>query len=403
MPLELVMPKLGLNMEEGLLIEWFKKEGDAIKKNDPLFVVETEKVTNEYVATADGILAKILVEGGNTVPVRTVVGYLITAGESLLELSLSPGASPAPAVGAAYSPLAVQPEAAPGRSAGERILATPIAKRMAKENNIDLATVKGSGPDGRIGQEDVERAIKAKEDTAQKPALLTQPAAPGDLIPIEGIHAIIAERMFRSVSTTAQLTLHSEVDGTNMATWRARSKKECADSGTPVPSFNAILVSLAAKALQVHPRLNAKQSGEAIQLLGNINVGLAVDTEHGLMVVVVKDADKKVVAEISSEINAMAERAVNRKSSVEDLTGSTFTITNLGMFGVDYFTPIINPPEMAILGIGRMQEKLVIKEGKVTQRNMLGLSLTFDHRLVDGAPAARFLQTIGTLIEDFNK
>ncbi len=400
MPIELVMPKLGLNMEEGLLIEWLKKEGDPVKKNDPLFVVETEKVTNEYVATADGILAKILVQGGTTVPVRTVVGYLMAEGESL---PTAVSAQIESAAQAAPVPEAVQSEPLLTRGASARILATPIAKRIAKENNLDLATVKGTGPDGRIGQEDVERAISARAGTAQKPAPPAQSPASGDLIPIGGIRAIISDRMFKSISTTAQVTLHTEVDASSLVAWRSRAKKEGETTGTAAPGINAILVYQVAKALRAHPLLNATQSGEAIQLLANINLGVAVDTEHGLIVIVVKNADKKSVFEVDAEINAMAERAVQRKSPLEELTGSTFTITNLGGFGIDFFTPIINPPEMAILGVGRIQEKLVIKDSQVMQRHMMGLSLTFDHRLVDGAPAARFLQTIGAQIEEFGK
>jgi pyruvate dehydrogenase E2 component (dihydrolipoamide acetyltransferase) len=399
MPIELVMPKLGLNMEEGLLIQWLKKEGDPVKKNDPLFVVETEKVTNEYVATADGVLVKILVEGGKTVPVRTVVGLMALEGESLEGPTSHPVDSEAPTTMPA--PVIARPETAPARSAGDRILATPIAKRMAKENNIDLATVKGTGPEGRIGQEDVERTIK--EGVKEQPAVLTSPTAAEAVIPIEGIRAIIAERMFKSISSTAQLTLHTEVDATQMVTWRAKLKKESESSGRPVPAYNAALVSTTAKALRAHPRLNAKQSGNTIQLLENINIGLAVDSEYGLVVIVVKDADKKSISEINAEIDSMAERATSKKSSMDDLTGSTFTITNLGGYGVDTFTPIINPPEIAILGVGRIIEKLVIREGKVMQRHMMSLSLTFDHRLVDGGPAAQFLKTVGALIEGFRE
>jgi pyruvate dehydrogenase E2 component (dihydrolipoamide acetyltransferase) len=400
MPIELVMPKLGLNMEEGLLVQWLKKEGDPVKKNDPLFVVETEKVTNEFVATADGTLVKILVEGGNTVPVRTVVGLMALEGESLESPTAHPVTFEVPAVPA---PAIARPETAPTRGAEDRILATPIAKRIAKENKIDLATVKGTGPEGRISQEDVERAIKEKEGAKSKPAVLTPPTILEAIIPIEGVRAIIAERMFKSISTTAQLTLHTEVDATQLVIRRAKLKKESESSGRPVPGYNAFLVSTMAKALRAHPLLNAKQAGNTIQLLENIHIGLAVDTEYGLVVIVVKGADKKSIAEINAEIDSMAERATSKKSSMDDLIGSTFTITNLGGYGVDTFTPIINPPEMAILGIGRIIEKLVIREGKVMQRHMMSLSLTFDHRLVDGGPAAQFLRTVSALIEGFEE
>ena len=399
MPIELVMPKLGLNMEEGLLVEWLKKEGDPVKKNDPLFVVETEKVTNEYVATSDGNLLKILVEGGNTVPVRTVVGLLTAEGETLPNLDVQP--TPSQTAGDAPAVPVTKLEAAPTEGVGARILASPVAKRMAREHNIDLTIVKGTGPDGRIGQEDIERVIKGKEAFNASPTgEIAQPTFE-TVIPIEGIRAIIAERMLKSISTTAQLTLHTEVDATELVDWRAKLRDESESPGKTVPSYNAVLISLTAKALRAHPRLNAKQNGNTIQLLENIHIGLAVDNEYGLVVVVVRDADKKSVADINSEIVTMAENVASKKSSIEELTGGTFTITNLGGYGVDHFTPIINPPEMAILGIGRIVEKLVIRESKVMQRNMMALSLTFDHRLVDGGPAAQFLKTVSSLIEGY--
>jgi pyruvate dehydrogenase E2 component (dihydrolipoamide acetyltransferase) len=401
MPIELVMPKLGLNMEEGLLVEWLKSEGDLVRKNDPLFVVETEKVTNDYLATSDGILLKILVQGGNTVPVRTVVGLMATEGESLADLSSHPAQFQT--TGNAPAAPITKLEAAPTAGGGERILATPVAKRIARENNIDLATVKGTGPEGRIGQEDIERVIKEREASKISAAGLLAQTTLEAVIPIEGIRAIIAERMLKSISTTAQLTLNTEVDATELVAWRTKLRKESESSGKSAPTYNAVLISIAAKALRAHPRLNAKQTGNAIHLLENINIGLAVDTEYGLVVVVVKDANEKSISEISSEIDSMAERATSKKSTIEDLTGGTFTITNLGGYGIDHFNPIINPPEMAILGIGRILEKLVISEGKVMQRHMLSLSLTFDHRLVDGGPAAQFLKTVGALIEGFGE
>jgi pyruvate dehydrogenase E2 component (dihydrolipoamide acetyltransferase) len=268
---------------------------------------------------------------------------------------------------------------------------------LAREHGIPLEELRGSGPDGQIVQVDVERAIQAR---------LVVPAPPASqAIPIDGVRAVIARRMAESVHSTAQVTLHTEVDATSLVEHR-RNLKAQAEAGTAgdsrdVPSYNALLAMLVARALREHPRLNASQEGETIQLKEQVNVGLAVDTEAGLMVVVVKDADRKTAGQIEAELKVLVERAVSRKSQPEDLEGSTFTITNLGMYGIDGFTPIINPPEMAILGVGRIVEKLVILNSKVTQRHMLSLSLTFDHRLVDGGPAGRFLQSLCTGIEKF--
>ena len=399
MPVELVMPKLGLNMEEGLLVEWLKKEGDRITKNDALFVVETDKVTNEYIATTNGILAKILIKGGETVPVRTVVGLITVEGETL---DAAIPKTPEPAVKAVAVPQGPVSATSPAQSSGDKILASPVAKRIARENNIDLAVVTGTGPDGRIGQEDVERAIREREAGGLKTTHSGKTVKAGSSIPIEGIRAIIAERMLKSVTTTAQVTLDTEVDATNLVNWRAKAKSDAEAGGKTPAGYNAILVSLVAKALREHPALNAKQNGKSIELIMNINIGLAVDTEQGLVVVIVKDADKKSIPNINAELNILAERAGNKKSTIEDMTGGTFTITNLGGFGVDHFSPILNTPEVGILGVGRILEKLVVKNGKVMQRHMASFSLTFDHRLVDGAPAARFLQTLCKIVEEFN-
>jgi pyruvate dehydrogenase E2 component (dihydrolipoyllysine-residue acetyltransferase) len=434
------MPKLGLNMTEGLLVEWLKKEGDPVQRGDVLFIVETDKVTSEAEAQVSGTLARIVVPAGETVPVRTVVALIaIDETEALQGLPAIPPVS-VPVVGhSPVNPLPVQP----ARPSGP-VLASPVAKRMAREFGIELASINGSGPGGRIVQEDVEHALQVRQAAPSPRRLLASPiarrlarehgisletlqgsgpdgqiiqsdveraiqarqvtTAPASLdlrsIPIEGVRAVVARRMAQSVQTTAQVTLHTEVDASGMVAQRARWKAQADDQDSSAPSYNAILAALVARALRQHPRLNAMQVGETIQLHEKVNIGLAVDTEAGLMVVVVKDADYKSVQQIDSELKILAERAISKKSQPDDLEGSTFTITNLGMYGIDGFTPIINPPEMAILGVGRISEKLVIQHGRVAQRQMLNLSLTFDHRLVDGAPAARFLQFVCSLIEN---
>ncbi len=397
MAVEVVMPKLGLNMSEGRLVEWLKKEGDPVQRGEALFVVETDKVTTESTAQIDGVLGKILVEAGATVPVRAVVATILAEGEAadssgrtaerpLGTLGWSAPESPAahPAQEAPDPGIPAEPIQETPRTG--KILASPLAKRLAAENGIDLGAVKGTGPDGRIGQEDIERFLA---DRKAAPAV-----RPVQSLPIEGVRAVIAERMALSLQTTAQLTLHSEVDATGLVSYRERMKADAQRDAAPVPGYNAILISLVARALKEHPRLNARQVGKTLQLLPEIHVGLAVDTEAGLVVVVVRDADQKSIAEIHQDLDRLTERALARRSQPDDVSGSTFTITNLGNFGVDSFTPILNPPEVGILGVGRITDKLVIANGKVAQRPMVTLSLTFDHRLVDGAPAARFLQVV---------
>jgi pyruvate dehydrogenase E2 component (dihydrolipoamide acetyltransferase) len=393
MAIEVVMPKLGLNMSEGLLVKWLKKEGDLIKRGEPLFIIETDKVTTESTAQADGVLGRILVEAGQTVPVRTVVATILAEGETLdsAQTEIYPErATPSQEAQATVSVPTVEPSAQATRPG--RVLASPLAKRLAIEHGIDLSAVHGSGPDGRISQEDVERVIVSREPLA--------PVSPSQIIPIEGLRAIIAERMALSVQSTAQLTLHSDVDASGLLSYRKRMKANTQEDATHVPSYNAILIFIVAQVLKEHPFMNARQVDQTIHLLPEIHVGLAVETESGLVVVVVRDADKKSIVSIHKELNTLIERALARKSLPDDLTGSTFTITNLGVFGIDSFTPILNPPEVGILGIGRIAEKLVIQEGKVVQRPMVTLSLTVDHRLVDGVPASRFLQSVATHIAE---
>jgi pyruvate dehydrogenase E2 component (dihydrolipoamide acetyltransferase) len=392
MPTEVVMPKLGLNMSEGLLVEWLVNEGDRVKRGDALFVVETDKVTTESQAQVDGVLGKILVKAGETVPVRTVVGLILMEGETLdsgAPLTPAPEETPSETISTPATTAAAAP--VPARTG--KVIASPLAKRIAAENGIDLAAVQGSGPDGRISQEDVERAIaerKAGDVSVQAAA----PQAGQTSVAMEGVRAVIAERMYKSVQSTAQVTLHSEVDASGLVAYREKLKAEPGVRADAVPGYNAILASVAAQALKQHPRMNARQAGNQIELLPDAHIGIAVDTEAGLMVVVVRDADKKTVDAIHQELNALTTRALNRKSQPDDLTGSTFTITNLGGLGIDGFTPILNAPEVGILGVGRIREQLVIQDGRVTQMPVVTLSLTFDHRLIDGAPAARFLQEV---------
>ena len=384
MPSDVVMPKLGLNMTEGLLVEWLKKEGDPVKKGDLLFSVETDKITTEAEANVDGVLAKILVAAGETVPVRTVVGLITAPGETLAAEPVNLTARVSPAEIPAEKP--AETVAAPASSQPRgTVLASPIAKRMAAEKGIDLAMVKGTGPDGRISLEDVERALaEGATARAEKPAESLG-------VKIEGVRAVIAERMLASSQKTAQVTLHMETDVSAMVAYRQKLKAAAAQN---VPSFNAILASVTAQALKEFPYMNAAQERNVIKFLEKVNVGVAVDTDAGLVVVVVPDTDRKDPQAVQAGLTPLIERALARKSQPDDLSGGTFTITNLGGFGVEGFTPIINLPEMAILGVGRIIEKLVILDGKVAQRSMMTLSLTFDHRLVDGAPAARFLQAI---------
>jgi pyruvate dehydrogenase E2 component (dihydrolipoamide acetyltransferase) len=438
MPTEVVMPKLGLNMSEGMVVEWLKQEGDPVKKGDLLFIVETDKITTEAEAQVEGILVKVLVANGETVPVSAAVAIIAAVGEAL------PGddeMAPPPEGQPALAPQGVKPAFKPTQSAprgkilaspaakrlawdhgldlscipgtgrfesvlrvdveqflsrqpapSPKIMASPLAKRVAEELDVDLSTVVGTGINGRITREDVEHA-PAKQKRSEIAGAGRQ------TIPIAGVRAMIADRLLLSSQQSAQVTLHTEVDATNLVKLRQAYKRVASSAGVNVPGYNALLITVVAQALAKYPRMNARQEDDAIQLLEEVNVGLAVDTDRGLMVVVVRDADRKTAPAIESELTVLVGRAHQGTSTLGDLTGGTFTITNLGIFGIDRFTPIINPPEIGILGVGRINEKPVMVDGQVRGRPMITLSLTFDHRLIDGAPAAKFLQVITQLIE----
>jgi pyruvate dehydrogenase E2 component (dihydrolipoamide acetyltransferase) len=437
MTIEIVMPKIGLNMEEGMIVEWVKKEGDNIKPGDVLFVLETDKVTVESEAQQEGVLAKIFVQEGERVPVKTPVALMVSEGEiyadetpptEKLKAASTPKQSDSTAISAGQvqssssgkilaSPKAkyharqyglnldqiaasvrgiikskhVIGYAKKAQTSRQQVLATPLAKRIAKNKGLDLMTVEGTGVSGRITRRDVDEALQSQIVTKQ-------PVPAEKSVPIKGVRAIIAERMLQSSQNSAPVTLHSEVDATKLVEYRQTRKES---NHSIIPSYNAIIVSLVAEALVTHPKMNARIDGKNIQLLDLINIGLGVDYLDGLRVVVVKNANQKSVAQIQVDLVDLINRVQTNSSALDDFSGGTFTITNLGPFGIDRFTPIINLSESGILGVGRISEKLVLKEGKIAQRSMMTLSLTFDHRVIDGAPAARFMQTIVHLIEEF--
>jgi pyruvate dehydrogenase E2 component (dihydrolipoamide acetyltransferase) len=395
MAMKLVMPKIGLNMEEGQISEWVAKEGQSVKKGDVLYVVETDKITNDVEALQDGILLKILVPQGSNVPVKKVVGILadpdeVVDLESILDEIKGSGSAGKPAKPDANEKAVGK---LPNRNESNEVLATPLVKRLAAQNNINLSDIQASGPGGRIQVEDVEKAIAGKAGNFNIEGML-----PGKIIPLKGIRKVVAERMSQATHNMAMVTLQTELDVTNLVLYREHMKKSSQEKEA-VPSFNAILVYLIARALKEFPYMNATWTDEGIKLIDPRNIGVAVDTNEGLTVVVIKNADGKSITEIQTELTDLIQRAMINKSSPEDLSGGTFTVTNLGMYDVDGFTPIINPPEAGILGVGRFKEKESLPEGSTGSTYSAQFSLTFDHRIIDGAPAARFLQSLGTLMK----
>lgn len=379
---EIIVPKLGQTMEEGLLVEWFKQEGDPVERGELLFTVESDKATLEVEATGRGFLRRILVPEGETVPVMTVVALMTRTADEEIE--------------------DYEPQSPPSI---DRVPASPRARRMAREHGIDLARVTGTGPGGRIVEEDVTVYLASRPETGA-PETGVPEAAPAEAVintvPLTGLRGTIAERTARSDRSTARVTLVTEVDATSFVERRQRLKAEVADEWGFTPGYNDMLAMILVQALGEFPYMNARLSADGliIEHLQEINLGIAVDTERGLLVPVVHNADSKNLRAFTEELRTLTERARAGRSLPDDLSGGTFTLTNLGSYDIDAFTPIINPPEVAILGVGRIRPRPAAVEGKVAVRQMWTLSLVFDHRLVDGAPAARFLQRIGQLIEN---
>jgi pyruvate dehydrogenase E2 component (dihydrolipoamide acetyltransferase) len=397
MAVEVVMPKFGLTMNDGIIKRLLKQPGDAVAEGEPLFEVETEKVLNEVPAPASGILVAFLFNEEDTVDCGVAIAVIAQPGEDPEQLRARYAKVSAPAQPAAQTGGRADQTPAPGAiTATERRAITPIARKRAAELKVDLARVAGTGPGGRVTREDVERAASSVPPAAASPSQAAAPARQPEgaaTIPLRGIRKTIAERMMHSLHGSAQLTLTTEADVTAATDLRAQVARERDFT------YTDLMIHAVARALRRHPRLNARLDDGVISLCGEINVGMAVALDEGLIVPVIHNADRKTLKEIAAETRELGQRAREGKLRIEDVHGGTFTITNLGTYGVDAFTPIINPGEAAILGLGRIIERPAVYRGEIARRSMMTLSLTFDHRLIDGAPAAAFLQTV---IETFN-
>lgn len=431
----LVMPKLGLTMTEATLTRWLKTAGEPVVKDEILFEFESDKSLMEYECPATGVLGEILVPAGQTVPCGTPLARLKVAEARGQRVAKTPTAEAQSRKAAEAQPLPPLPPAARGSAFSPQpsLVATPAAKRLARERGLDLAALAGRGPNGRIQLADVEAAAGQPPAISQQPPVTGTPLAKkvaddmgidwrqvegsgsggrvrkDDVLqaaapaaqrtqPLSGIRGVIASRMTESAFSAPHVTLFAETDATALVEARRQLNAEL--GGTTKISYNALLIAIVARLLPEHPALNACLKGNAIHFYDDINIGLAVDTERGLLVPVIRQANRLDLLAIQRSGDALIERAAAGKSQPDDLTGGTFTLTNLGMFDVDGFTPIINQPQSAILGVGRIAAKAVVAaSGEIVARQMLALSLSFDHRIVDGAPAARFLQRVKQLIE----
>ena len=451
MAVELRMLQMDQTMTKGKIGKWLVKEGDTVAQGQPLLEIETDKVVHEQESPTDGVIAQLLAEEGTNVPVNALLAIIGAPGEEVARVEAAAISEPveptptsdpqesvppaprkvtppttadtpkaSPAARQLAEKLAIDLNAVKASGPGGRILesdvqryidlrgpapieettrlkASPLARRLAKEHGIDLTAIAGSGPDGRVVRDDVLQASAAAAEAPVIETPVTQQAT--DVIPMAGIREIIAERMTMSLQTNASVTLHTEVDATAFVELRGMLNDKLQAREVSL-TYTDLLVKVVANALREHSRLNATLTEEGIQVLPDIHIGVAVALEDGLVVPVIRNADKERLSDISTQVRGFAERARSNQLTPGELQGGTFTITNLGNFGIDAFTPIINPPESAILGVGRILKKPVVHEDEIVIRSMLTLSLTFDHRVIDGAPAAQFLQTITGYIQD---
>jgi pyruvate dehydrogenase E2 component (dihydrolipoamide acetyltransferase) len=437
MPTEILLPQWGMEMQDGTIVKWLKKEGDTIQEGEPLVEVETAKLETEMESVASGVVTRILVPEGATVPIRTVLAIIAAPGEEVAQPASAAPSTPAPAAGPATRTSA----SAPARSGGPvTAQVVPAARRLAQEHGVDLSLIQGTGPRGRILIEDVERAASATPvatpaqagggvsvqvvpaarrlaqergvDLSQvqgtgprgriliadvENAIDAQAAPAAQVVPISGMRRNIATRMLDSVLTTAQVTLTTEADVTDAMALRQGLNRQMTDGSL---SPLSLIIKAAARALREYPRMNAIQRENEIELVSEVNVGVAVAIEEGLMVATIRQTDEKGLVQIARESRELASKVREGKASYDDVTGATFSITNLGTYEIDAFTPIINPPQIGILGVGRVVEKPAVHNGEIAKRSMMFLSLTFDHRVIDGAPAAEFLRILKGHLED---
>jgi pyruvate dehydrogenase E2 component (dihydrolipoamide acetyltransferase) len=382
-----IMPSLGFDMTEGRLARWLKNEGDPVEKGQAIAEIETEKATVEIEAAASGILARTIVQAGETVPVGTVIGVIVETGEEVVSVP----APPAP------PPPAPFPEAGEGAAPSEaRVKASPVARRMVEEAGLDLSRIKGTGPGGRVLERDVQAAIAAR--SAPEPHGVPAGPPPGETVPLSRMRRTIARRMTESKKMAPHFYVTVEI---NMdEAMKMRDQLNSLAPETERISVNDLIVAAAARTLARFPALNASYREGNLEMHSQVNIGIAVALEDGLIPPVLRNADNKTLRKIAAESRALTERARTNKLRSDDLGGGTFTVSNLGMFDVDEFIAIINPPEAAILAVGAVTRRPVAAAGEVRIASLMKTTLSVDHRVADGAQAGRFMQEFKKLLEN---
>ncbi len=403
MATDVIMPALGVAQQTGTLLKWFKSEGQSVAKGEPLMEVETDKATVEIEAAASGILADITAGAGEAIPVGQKIAVIIAPGESVPKDRQASRSSPVPEAlrhslpqgegkveGAAAVTHATRAALAAQLSRpGSRILASPAAKRLAREKAISLQALRGSGPEGSVLAQDVLHAAQSAEAQSGTPT-------ESDLLPLSPMRRIVGERMTQSKHSAPHFYLSMDIDMTAVIRLRAEWK-ERGDATTP--SINDFILQACASALKIIPSMNSTYTDEGIQLHGDINIGMAVALEEGLIVPVIRNADRLALTDLAAQSRELADKAQSKKLFPLDYEGGTFTVSNLGMLGVDSFTAIINPPQCAILAVGRVAPRVVSDGDGIEIKSMMTATLSADHRVVDGAIAARFLQHVKQFLE----
>jgi len=406
---KVLMEALSPTMEEGRLVEWKKHEGDAVRIGDVIAEVETDKAVMELVARGEGILLKQLVPAGTTAAVASLVGIIGQADEDISDLlggdasaAKPAAAAPAPPPGRpatppAPGPAAPPPPAPPPAASGGRTKASPLARKVARERGLDLGAIAGSGPEGRVILRDLEQAVPAAGTAFAPPA-----AGAYTDVPLTQIRKTIARRLAQSIGPVPTFYLTTEVDMDRA--WEAREALNAAgqrgSEATPKISFNDIIMKATAASLKAHPACNAWWQDDRIRYWNEVHLSVAVAVEDGLITPVVRHADRKSLREISAEVKEMAGRARERRLKPEEYTGGTFSVSNLGMFDIDQFTAIINPPEAGILAVGSIVEQPVVRQGAIVPGRRLRLTMSCDHRVIDGATGAAFLRTLKGMLEN---